>query len=177
LDTKNENLNGIILSKHLKICIDIANGYSQKFAKYVSSIRELFPENVIMAGNVCTTEMTQELILSGADIIKCGIGPGCFIAGTLIKTILGLKSIENINLNDYALTHKGHYKKVIKLFNRKTKKLIQINNFKSTENHEYYVINKEDKKKITEQNISQYAYWISAKDLIKEKHLLVKITK
>jgi len=67
---------GLEVQKNLKICIDIANGYSQKFADFVSSVREQFDCNPIMAGNVCTPEMTQELILAGADIIKIGIGPG-----------------------------------------------------------------------------------------------------
>jgi GMP reductase len=73
---KNINYEGSCISEHLKICIDIANGYSQKFADYVSRVRDLFPKNVIMAGNVCTTEMTQELIMAGADIIKENIGSG-----------------------------------------------------------------------------------------------------
>jgi len=60
----------------IKICVDIANGYSQKFADWIRKIRETFPNLVIMAGNVCTPEMTQELILAGADIVKIGIGPG-----------------------------------------------------------------------------------------------------
>ena len=62
--------------KEIKICVDIANGYSQKFADFIRKVRETFPDNVIMAGNVCTPEMTQELIIAGADIIKIGIGPG-----------------------------------------------------------------------------------------------------
>lgn len=59
-----------------KICIDVANGYTEKFADYVASIREKFRYSIIMAGNVATFEMTEQLILSGADIVKVGIGPG-----------------------------------------------------------------------------------------------------
>jgi GMP reductase len=62
--------------KKIKICIDIANGYTQRFCSFVSKVRENFPDNVIVAGNVCTPEMTQQLILAGADIVKIGIGPG-----------------------------------------------------------------------------------------------------
>lgn len=58
------------------ICIDVANGYTEKFVGFVRSVREKFPNKVIMAGNVVTPEMTEELILSGADIVKVGIGPG-----------------------------------------------------------------------------------------------------
>ncbi len=60
-----------------KICIDVANGYSENFTDYIKSIRDILPEGIaIMAGNVVTGEMVEELILSGVDIAKVGIGPG-----------------------------------------------------------------------------------------------------
>lgn len=58
------------------ICIDVANGYTEKFVKYVSTIRSLFPHQAIIAGNVVSREMTEALLLAGANIIKIGIGPG-----------------------------------------------------------------------------------------------------
>jgi GMP reductase len=58
------------------ICIDVANGYTQKFVEYVSTIRKIFPGRIIIAGNVVTREMTEALILAGANIVKVGIGPG-----------------------------------------------------------------------------------------------------
>lgn len=58
------------------ICIDVANGYTQSFVDYVRKVRAEFPETTIVAGNVVTGEMVEELILSGADIVKAGIGPG-----------------------------------------------------------------------------------------------------
>ncbi len=58
------------------ICIDVANGYTESFVKFVKKIRKKYPDSVIMAGNVVTGEMTEELILAGADIVKVGIGPG-----------------------------------------------------------------------------------------------------
>jgi GMP reductase len=58
------------------ICIDVANGYTQKFANYVKTVRKHFPDKIIIAGNVVTREMTEALILSGANIVKVGIGPG-----------------------------------------------------------------------------------------------------
>ncbi|KAJ1351951.1 hypothetical protein KIN20_008131 [Parelaphostrongylus tenuis] len=58
------------------ICIDVANGYSEVFIDFIRKIREEFPEHTILAGNVVTGEMVEELILSGADIVKVGIGPG-----------------------------------------------------------------------------------------------------
>jgi len=58
------------------VCIDVANGYTESFVRFVESFRESHPKLTIMAGNVVTGEMTEELILSGADIVKVGIGPG-----------------------------------------------------------------------------------------------------
>lgn len=58
------------------ICIDVANGYSAYFLEAVKRMRKSFPDHVIMAGNVVTGEMVEDLIINGADIIKCGIGPG-----------------------------------------------------------------------------------------------------
>lgn len=58
------------------ICIDIANGYSEHLIDYVKKVREVCYNSILMVGNVVTPEMTEELILSGADIVKVGIGPG-----------------------------------------------------------------------------------------------------
>ena len=58
------------------ICIDVANGYREIFLNFVKKVREAFPEKIIIAGNVATREMTEALILAGADIVKVGIGPG-----------------------------------------------------------------------------------------------------
>ena len=58
------------------LCLDVANGYTEAFVAFVSKVREAFPFAVIMAGNVVTGDMTEELILAGADIVKVGIGPG-----------------------------------------------------------------------------------------------------
>mmetsp|Transcript_30108 Transcript_30108/g.68376 ORF Transcript_30108/g.68376 Transcript_30108/m.68376 type:complete len:380 (+) Transcript_30108:110-1249(+) len=58
------------------ICIDVANGYAEAFVQCIRDVHKRWPEVTIMAGNVVTKEMTEELIFSGADIIKVGIGPG-----------------------------------------------------------------------------------------------------
>ncbi|XP_072013763.1 GMP reductase 1-like isoform X2 [Amphiura filiformis] len=67
-------LEGIPAIKY--ICIDVANGYSEVFVQHVKDVRAKFPTHVLVAGNVVTGEMVEELILAGADIIKVGIGPG-----------------------------------------------------------------------------------------------------
>ena len=54
------------------ICLDVANGYSEGFVKAVQRTRASFPTHTIFAGNVVTPEMTEQLILCGADVIKVG---------------------------------------------------------------------------------------------------------
>ncbi|WJJ95311.1 GMP reductase [Algibacter luteus] len=77
------------------ICIDVANGYSEYFANFVKNIRDQYPEKVIIAGNVVTGEMVEELLLSGADIIKVGIGPGS-VCTTRVKTGVGYPQLSAI---------------------------------------------------------------------------------
>jgi len=60
------------------ICLDVANGYTERFMDFVKTMRqhEATKNSIIIAGNVCTPEATEEIILAGADIVKIGIGPG-----------------------------------------------------------------------------------------------------
>lgn len=58
------------------VCIDVANGYMQSFVDFCKYFRKLHPDLIIMAGNVVTGNITEELIFSGVDIVKVGIGPG-----------------------------------------------------------------------------------------------------
>ncbi len=77
------------------ICIDIANGYSEHFGDFVAQVRQYYPKHTIIAGNVVTADMTQELILRGADIIKVGIGPGS-VCTTRIQTGVGYPQLSAI---------------------------------------------------------------------------------
>ena len=77
------------------ICIDIANGYSEHFGDFVEKVRHAFPTKTIIAGNVVTADMTQELILRGADIVKVGIGPGS-VCTTRIQTGVGYPQLSAI---------------------------------------------------------------------------------
>jgi len=77
------------------VCIDVANGYSQRFVKFVREFRRLYPHIVIIAGNVVTGEMTEELILAGADIVKVGIGPGS-VCTTRIQTGVGYPQLSAV---------------------------------------------------------------------------------
>ena len=77
------------------ICIDVANGYSEKFVSFVKATRNKYPGKVIIAGNVVTGEMVEELLLAGADIIKVGIGPGS-VCTTRVKTGVGYPQLSAI---------------------------------------------------------------------------------
>ena len=92
-----ENLNEVLKEfSFIKfICIDVANGYSEHFSKFVKSVRDKYPTKTIIAGNVVTADMTQELILSGADIVKVGIGPGS-VCTTRIQTGVGYPQLSAV---------------------------------------------------------------------------------
>ena len=82
--------------EHMKfVCIDVANGYSERFASFVKKFRNDYPNVVIIAGNVVTGEMTEELILAGADIVKVGIGPGS-VCTTRIQTGVGYPQLSAV---------------------------------------------------------------------------------
>lgn len=77
------------------VCVDVANGYSERFSMFIKQMRGAFPGIVIIAGNVVTGEMTEELILSGADIVKVGIGPGS-VCTTRIQTGVGFPQLSAV---------------------------------------------------------------------------------
>lgn len=77
------------------ICLDVANGYSEHFVEFVRRVRGEFPSHTIIAGNVVTQEMVEELVLSGADIVKVGIGPGS-VCTTRRQTGVGYPQLSAI---------------------------------------------------------------------------------
>lgn len=77
------------------ICLDVANGYSEHFIALVKRTRKRFPEHILMAGNVVTGEMIEQLLLDGADIIKVGIGPGS-VCTTRKKTGVGYPQLSAV---------------------------------------------------------------------------------
>jgi len=84
------------VGKQLKyVCVDVANGYSERFSSFIKQLRDAFPAIIIIAGNVVTGEMTEELILSGADIVKVGIGPGS-VCTTRIQTGVGFPQLSAV---------------------------------------------------------------------------------
>ncbi len=87
-----------IISRHPQlefICIDVANGYAESFVDFVKLCRDSFSDKTIIAGNVVTGEMVEELLLSGADIVKVGIGPGS-VCTTRVKTGVGYPQLSAV---------------------------------------------------------------------------------
>lgn len=77
------------------ICLDVANGYTEHFVSFVMRVRLAYPDKVIIAGSVVTREMTEELLIKGADIVKVGIGPGS-VCTTRKKTGVGYPQLSAI---------------------------------------------------------------------------------
>ena len=77
------------------VCIDVANGYSERFGTFVKEFRQQYKNVVIIAGNVVTGEMTEQLLLNGADIVKVGIGPGS-VCTTRIQTGVGYPQLSAV---------------------------------------------------------------------------------
>ena len=77
------------------ITIDVANGYQENFLDFIKRVRDEFPEKVIIAGNVITAEMTEAIILAGADVVKCGIGPGSACT-TRVKAGVGYPQLSGV---------------------------------------------------------------------------------
>jgi GMP reductase len=96
---KLKSFNDLLLKEEikipLKIIVDVANGYVQKFSDFIHHLRDTLPDSVIFAGNVCTPEMAEELIISGADGVKIGVGPGAFCK-TRVTTGVGYPQLDAI---------------------------------------------------------------------------------
>ena len=90
------------------ITIDVANAYHENYADFISRVRDEYPDKTIIAGNVISAEMTEELIIKGADIVKCGIGPGS-VCTTRTQTGVGVPQFSAImECSDAANGVGGH---------------------------------------------------------------------
>lgn len=164
----------------LYICIDIAHGTMSKLLDLCKDIKSKYGQRVIiMTGNIANPEAYKLYCKAHIDYVRCGIGGGsrCFPKGTKILLQGGeYVNIEDIKVGDKVYTHTGKKKEVILTYNRNyLGDFIKINdNIVSTSNHKYFVINKKDKDKINSDNIINYGYWVEAKDLDKNIHLLIK---
>ena len=90
------------------ITVDVANAYHENYADFIARLRDEYPVKTIIAGNVISAEMTEELIIKGADIVKCGIGPGS-VCTTRLMTGVGVPQLSGIiECADAANGNGGH---------------------------------------------------------------------
>ena len=96
------------------ICIDVANGYTENFIEKVKFVRQTYPTKIIIAGNVVSAEITEELIISGVDIVKAGIGGGCLRKNThVLMSDMTYKNISQIKSGEMVINMKGQPVKVL----------------------------------------------------------------
>ena len=97
------------------VCIDVANGYMQQLVDFCKKVRENYPDKILVAGNVVSREMTEELIINGkVDVVKIGIGPGSACV-TRLKTGVGMPQLSAViesgdaahGLNGYIISDGG----------------------------------------------------------------------
>lgn len=84
------------------LCIDVANGYTEQFVETVQEYRKRCHLSVIMAGNVVTPNMAEELVIKGADIVKVGIGSGS-VCETRLKTGVGYPQLSAVDECAFAV--------------------------------------------------------------------------
>lgn len=128
------------------ICVDVANGYMESFSNFCKRVRAEYPDKTIIAGNVVTREIVEELILNcGVDIVKCGIGSGCFAGNTRVLMANGIyKNICDIEVGEFVINMNGDPVKVLNKMNKGFMKVVNMrtNNWHGrtivTDNHKFF---------------------------------------
>ena len=162
------------------VTVDVAHGDHEEalhMLKYLKTLKQLlYPELFIIGGNIATPDAYLRM-LPYCDAVKVGIacGASCFVAGTKVKTEDGYKPIQSVKPGDYVLTHNKKYKKVTNTITKYTHDLLEVNKNICTLDHKFYVVDVKDIKSINDTNIHDYAFWVEAKDLNKDKYLLIQI--
>ena len=110
------------------ICIDVANGYMHELTTFAKKVRQAYPDKIITCGNVVTREMVEELILNcGVDIVKVGIGSGCFAGNTQILMANGTyKNICDIEKGDKVINKYGNPVSVLRRINKGFRNVIKM---------------------------------------------------
>lgn len=159
------------------ITVDVAHGDSEEVIRMVKTIRSLFSTVFIIAGNIATVEGAQRLADAGANAVKVGIGPGCFVPDSKVLTKNGLRRIQDIQPGEWVLTHKSRYREVKHKFEFSHHiETILINGIECTPDHEFYVCDKENLSKVTDTNYTDFCYWVPAHELDSETQKIVRIT-
>ena len=158
-DADLERLDNIVKQKNINfICVDVANGYSINFQNKVKLIKEKYPDKVIVAGNVVTRELVEELIMHcGVDIVKVGIGSGCFSGDTKItmmndKGTHYYKNIKDIQIGDKVINMNGNPVSVTNVIFKGIKETVKLTQYINstkiieticTPDHRFWVFDKD----------------------------------
>ena len=164
-DDNSYNVEGIVV--HNSVCITKnKTGVSRPMASCIQDCSSVSEVPIIADGG----------IVEHGDIAKA-IACGCFCGDEEVITKYGKKQIQNIKINDEVYTHSGKLQKVKKKLQKTyNDKLMKINGIKTTPNHEFYVIHKNNIDKLNNNNLDKYAKWISASELTKE-YFLIRLEK
>jgi IMP dehydrogenase len=156
------------------ILIDVAHGHHVNVKNMLTILKNELPNHVdIIAGNISTRESAEDLCEWGADGLRVGIGGGCFTPNMKVLTSNGLKKIKDIVIGDEVYTHTGELKPVINTFEYDDfDEVYDIDGIEATANHKFYVIHKTKENLVTDDNIHDYAEWISASELTIEYFLI-----
>lgn len=151
-DSDLDNLDEIVqkCNPHF-ICVDVANGYAKRFLEVVKKLREKYPSKTLIGGNVVTRDLVEQLVLyGGLDIVKCGIGSGCFSADTKVTMAdYTYKNINQIHIGDKVINITGKPVTVTNVMNQGVKNTVKFtvynDSFKLetivTPDHKYWVYN------------------------------------
>lgn len=148
------------------ICIDVANGHMVQLIDFCKKVRNEFPDKIIIAGNVVSGEMTEKLINEGGvDVVKVGIGSGCFAGNTKILMNTGeYKNISDIEMGEKVINREGKIVTVLNKMNKGYRNVIEIEtsnwNGKTivTNDHRYWTLCIEnDNKKYQWKKIGEYS--------------------
>ena len=140
----------------------------------VEKLKEILPPKVdIIAGNISTKQSAEDMCNWGVDGLRVGIGGGCFTPNMEVLTSNGLKKIKDIVIGDEVYTHTGELKPVINKFEYEDfDEVYDIDGIEATANHKFYVIHKTKEDLVTDDNIDDYAEWVSASELTNEYFLI-----
>jgi hypothetical protein len=158
------------------ILIDVAHGHHKLVKDAITALKNKLPSYVdVIAGNIATHRAACDLTSWGADALRVGIGGGCFTPEMEVGTTGGLVPIKDVEIGDVVYTHTGEPKKVIYKFEYdRDEEIMVINGIECTKNHEFYVVHKQYENIVTEDNIHNYAIWVSAENLT-DDHLLIEL--
>jgi IMP dehydrogenase/GMP reductase len=147
------------------ICVDVANGYTENFIEKVKTIRQQYPTKIIIAGNVVSAEITEELIISGVDIVKAGIGGGCLRKNTqVLMSTMTYKNISHIKPGEMVINMNGQPVKVLNVVFQGNKQTIK---FRTTNQDDPIVVTTDHLFWVYHKNSNTYS-WLAISDVDKD---------